>query len=198
MKASHLLTIDRNSADVIYSADTEREVHTRVSLKQHEDRIFVSERESHIPQPCVSVSKCETRVLPVPKCDFCVFSTKHDVRVLRQTQPTFEDRVSTPCEVRVSIKEREECIQTGMSLSHKEPKNPHLHGFKVTSSDVPATDWRDYLKRKRSVHQITPRCHYDQLISAILSDCHCGFQITKPSVFNWLSVASNSAKRRRS
>jgi len=43
-------------------------------------------------------------------------------------------------------------------------------------------DLRDYLIRKRSIHQIAPRCHCEQLISTILSDCHCGFQINKPSI----------------
>jgi len=51
-----------------------------------------------------------------------------------------------------------------------------------------------------SAHQIAPQCHYEQLISAVLYDCHCNFQMTKLSVFNRLSKASNSnsAKRRQS
>jgi len=109
-----------------------------------------------------------------------------------------EVRVSTPREVRFSTKKCETDVHNGMSSRHKKPKNPHPHGFEVCSSDVPAMDLRDYLTRKRSVHQITPQCHCERLISVVLSDCHYSFQITKPSVFSRLSAASNSAKRRRS
>ena len=75
-------------------------------------------------------------------------------------------------------------------------KSPHPQGFEASSLDVPSTDLRNYLTRKRSIHQITPQCHYKRLISAVLLDCHCDFQITKPSIFSRLSVASHSAKRR--
>ena len=85
-------------------------------LKRRED-ISVLERESGIPQPRISASKrethvlsapkCETRILPVPERDFRVSNTKRDVRVLRQTQPTSEVRVSTPGEVQVSTKKHE-------------------------------------------------------------------------------------------
>jgi len=67
-----------------------------------------------------------------------------------------EVRVSTPHEVCVSTDKHEVRVQTGMSLRHTEPKSPHHHGFEASSSDVLVMDLRDYLIRKRSVHQINP------------------------------------------
>jgi len=67
----------------------------------------------------------------------------------------------------------------------------------ASSSDVPMTDLRDYLTRKRSVHQITSQCHCERLISAVFTYCHCDFQITKASIFRQLLAASNSVKRRQ-
>ena len=40
-----------------------------------------------------------------------------------------------------------------------------------------------------------PRCHCEQLISAVLFYCHCSFQKNKPTVFSLLSMVSESAKR---
>jgi len=131
----------------------------------------------------------------VPERDSWVSNTRHDVRILGQTQPTLEVRVSTPREVCVSIKKCETHVQNGMSLRYKEPKSPHPYEFEASSSDVAATDPKYYLIRKRSVHQITLQCHCKRLISAVLSDCHCDFQITKPLIFSRLSAASSSSKR---
>ena len=117
------------------------------------------------------------------------FNSKRETRVLRQTQPTLEVRISIPREVYVSTNKHEIRIQNGMYLRHKEPKSPHPHGVWASSSDIPATDLRDYLTKKRSVHQITPQCHCEKLITAAFFDCHCSFQITMPLVFNWLSAA---------
>ena len=77
-----------------------------------------------------------------------------------------EIRISTPGEARVSIKKHETRIQNGMSLRHIKPRGPHPQGFEASSSEVPMTDLRDYLRRKRNVHQITqitPQCHYELL-----------------------------------
>jgi len=59
-------------------------------------------------------------------------------------------------------------------------------------------DLRDYLTKKWSAHQITPHCCCEQLIIAVLSECHCSSYTNKQSVFKMLSVAlvSRSAKRR--
>jgi len=153
MKLSCSLITDQNSTDLICSADSGREVHTRVSLKQCEDHIFGPERESHVLQSYVSASKCEThilhalkhetRVLPVPKRGSRVSNSKCETLVLKQTQPTLE--------VRISTKKHEALIQNGMSLRYEKPKSPHPHGFEANSPDVPATDLRDYLIRKRNV-----------------------------------------------
>ena len=127
--------------------------------------------------------KCETHVLSISERDAHVSNYKCD------------GRVSAPRKVRISIKQRDTRVQHGMSSRHKMPKSPHPQGFETSSSDVLSTDLRDYLTRKRSVHQITHQYHCERLISAVFSDCHCSFQITKPLVFNQLSTASNLAKR---
>ena len=66
--------------------------------------------------------------------------------------------------------------------------------------DTPVMDLRDYLIKKRSVHQITFQCYCERLIMAVLSQCHCNSHTSKPLVFVRLSATpvSNSAKRRRS
>ena len=51
--------------------------------------------------------------------------------------------------------------------------------------------------RKRSAHQVASQCHCEHLISAVLSDCHHNFQMTKPSVFSLLSKVSNSNSIKR-
>jgi len=57
---------------------------------------------------------------------------------------------------RVSTKQRETRIQHCMSLRHKMPKSPHPQGFETSSSDALSMDLRDYLTRKRNIHQIAP------------------------------------------
>jgi len=110
-----------------------------VSLKREARVLHVSKRDS-----CVSNSKRETPVLSASGRDYRVSNSTRETRVSRLTQPTLEVRVSTKkCETRV---------QNDMSSRHKEPKSPHPYGFKASSSDVPATDLRDYLTRKRSVY----------------------------------------------
>ena len=80
-----------NSAEAIYSADSEREVHTHVSFKQREDRASVPECESCIIQQCEIRVKRETYILTTPKREACALSvsrreahvlTKRDGRVL--------------------------------------------------------------------------------------------------------------------
>ena len=44
-----------NSTEAIYSADSESEVHTRISFKQHEDRASIPEREPRVQQREVHV-----------------------------------------------------------------------------------------------------------------------------------------------
>jgi len=69
------------------------------------------------------------------------------------------------------------------------------HGFKASSSSSPATDLRDYLTKKWSVHQITLQCCCKRLITTILSEYHSSLHTSKLLVFNRLSVTppSNSA-----
>ena len=160
-----------NSIDAIYSADTKCKVQTRVSLKQCEVRISIPEHETRVPQTHVSASKrevrvlppkretrvlpapkCETRILPVPEGDSHISNTKREVCVLRQTQPAVEVCISTPCENHISTKKCEVRVQTGMLLRHTELKSLHPYGFEADSSYPHATDLRDYLTWKRSVH----------------------------------------------
>jgi len=126
--------------------------------------------------PCSTCSECEARVANSKRDS--LFSTKYEIRVL--------------------TKQHETRVQHCISSRHKMPKNSHPQGFEASSSDAPSTDLRDYLISKSSIHQIAPQCHCEQLITAILSDCHCGFQTNKPSVFSRLSLALEAAKRRRS
>ena len=80
------------------------------------------------------------------------------------------------------------------------PKSPHPRGFEASLSDTPVIDLKDYLIKKRSIHQITSQCSCKWLIMAVLSKCHYNSHMNKSSVFNWLSAVpiSNSAKRRLS
>jgi len=77
-----------DSVEVIYSADSECEVHTRVPLRQREVRV---QRETRLlPTP-----KRETRVLPASKHDSRISDPKCETRILRQTQPMPDAPVST-------------------------------------------------------------------------------------------------------
>ena len=98
------------------------------------------------------------------------------------------------------VPERDLRVQPEVPTFKSELGDPNPHGFKTGSSDTLSTDLRDYLIKKKNVHQITPQCHCERLISAVLSYCHCGFQMTKSSIFSRSSKTSttNSAKRRRS
>jgi len=135
----------------------------------------------------------------VSKCDLCVSLQKRETHVQQEAAPE--------CDLRVSLLKRKSLVQQcEVRVQPPEAKfkcellSPHPHGFEASSSDTPATDLRDYFARKRSTPQITPQYHYEQFISAVLSDCHCNFQMTKPSIFSLLSNASNSnsAKKRQS
>ena len=92
---------------------------------------------------------------------------------------------------RFTLETRDPCSDIGRS---------HSHEARVSSSIAPTADLRDYLTRKKSIHQITPQCCYKWLITAVLSEHHCSSYTSKLSVFNQLSAASasNSAKRRLS
>jgi len=117
-----------------------------------------------------------------------------------------QHKAAPECDLCVSLLKHECRVQLQVAKFESELGNPDSHGFEASSSDTLT------LTRKRSIHQIAPQFHCEQLILAVLSDCHCGCQITKlsdchcgcqitkPSVFSWLSKASNSnsVKRRRS
>jgi len=134
---------------------------------------FYFRMESCILQQSEVRVKCKTHILPAPKCEARVLSVSiYEARVFKSKH---DGRVLAPCKVRVSTKQRETHVQHCM-FSRQNAKKPSPPGFEASSSDVPSTDLRDYLIRKRSVHQIAPRCHCEQLISTVLSDCHCGFQ----------------------
>jgi len=90
-----------NSAEAIYSADSEREVHTHVSFKQREDRASVPECESCILQQCEVRVKRETRILPALICEVHILSvSERDAYVSNSKR---DGRVSIWCEVRISI-----------------------------------------------------------------------------------------------
>ena len=108
------------------------------------------------------------------KCDSRVLTTQHEVRVLQQILPKRE------------VKTR---IQTQMARIKADPKSPHPQGFEANPLDTPATDLRDYVIKKNSVHQITLLCCCEWLIMAVLFKCHYNYHTIKLSVFNRLSVA---------
>jgi len=130
----------------------------------------------------------------VPRRDSHIPTTQCEVWVLKQILQKRE------AQTRVLSQKRKVRVQSGLSLKHTELKIPHPQGFETSPLDTPATDLRDYLTKKRSVHQITPQCCCERLITIILFECHCNSHTSKSSVFNWLSAApvSNSAKRCRS
>jgi len=70
--------------------------------------------------------KALDRLLLISERDVRVSNSKREAYVMSQAQPTLEIRVSTPREVRVSTKQRETCVQNGMSSRYKKPKSPHL------------------------------------------------------------------------
>ena len=80
----------KDSTEIICSADSKHEVDTRVSPKQHEDRVSVLERESRVLQQRgvlqqrVVCAKRETHILMAPK---------HAARIL--SVPEREARVLT-------------------------------------------------------------------------------------------------------
>jgi len=141
----------------------------------------------------VSSQRRETRVF-VPKREGRVSSAENELRV---SNSKCEPLVSEPC---VSELRHKTHIHSPTAKVITEPRSPHPQRFEADLFDPPATDLRDYLTKKMSVHQITPQCSCEQLIIAVLSECHCSFHASKQSVFNWLSAApvSRSAKRRRS
>jgi len=91
-------------------------------------------------------------------CPNVVYSLKRETHVQHVTAPERDLRVSLQkCKTRVQIL-----------------GDPNSHKSGVSSSPAPTTDLRDYLTQKKSVHQITPKCCCERLISAVLSECHCG------------------------
>ena len=114
--------------------------------------------------------------------------TKRDTRVQMQallennSRITFikrntrvEPKAPLESDLRVLISKRDTRVQPQLAKFKSELGDPNPHDFEVGSSDTPSTDLRDYLIRKKSVHQITSQCHCEWLISAVLFDCHCGF-----------------------
>ena len=82
----------------------------------------------------------------------------------------------------------------------RELKSPYPQRLEAGLFDPPLTDLRDYLTKKRSVHQITPPCCCERLITVVLSEYHCNLHVSKQSVFKWLSsmLVSRLAKRHHS
>ena len=95
-------------AEAICSADSEREIDTRVSLKQCEDRVSVLECESRVPQEHEVHVNCETHVLLAPKHEASVLSVLEcDDHVFNSIR---DGRVSTQREVCVPTKKHETCV----------------------------------------------------------------------------------------
>jgi len=89
MRRAHRQQI-KNFVVAICFADKERKAQTRIFLKQHETsvlqtRVSTPKREVHVLVP-----KHETCVQTVPKHNFYVPTTQHEVHVLKQTLPKCE------------------------------------------------------------------------------------------------------------
>jgi len=124
-------------------ADAEREVQTCVSPKQHETRVLQMRISTLKREVRVFAPKRESRVKSAPKRDSHVHTTQREVCVLQQTLPK--------CEAKTRV-------QPQMARIKANPKSPHPQGFETSPLNTPATDLRDYLTKKMSVHQITPQC----------------------------------------
>ena len=99
--------------------------------------------------------------LTAPECDLHVSFQKCETRVQYEVTPE--------CDIRVSLLKRESHVQSYVSKFESELGSPHPHGFEANFS---ATDLRNYLTRKKSIHQIAHKCHCEQLILTVLSDYH--------------------------
>ena len=104
-------------------------------------------------------------------------------RGTRVSMPKRESRVcSTECEVRVpepcapetcvSELRRNVNVRSPTVTVRKEMKSPRPQRLETGPFDPPPTDLRNYLTKKRSVHQITPLCYCEWLITVVLSECH--------------------------
>ena len=164
--------------------DVEYEAQTHVSPKKHETRILQTRVLMPKREVRALVPKRETRIQPVLERNSRILTTQCEVRVLNQIVPKREAKTR---------------IQPQMARIKADPKSPHPQGFEASPLDTPATNLRDYLIKKKSVLKITPIYCSELLITAILSECRCNSDKSKPLVFNQLSAAlvSNSAKRRR-
>lgn len=150
-----------------------------VYITQPDLRVYPRERGSHVARSAAKRRK--PRVC-------------HHLRI--SVQPN--DHVSMPYDLRVFSPMLRKFSRSEVAHADTELGVPHVHSNEVQiSSDQ--LNLRDYLTRKRSIQQITPQYHCKQLISAMLSYCHCGFQMTRPSVFSRLSnvSATSLSKRRR-
>jgi len=146
----------------------------------------------------------------MPKCEVRVSPKRHETRVLKheghvssvENEPRIFNLKREPhfSETCVSELQHKTHVHLPMAKVRAEPGSPYPQKLEAGLFDPPLTDLRDYLTKKRSVHQITPQCCCERLITAVLSECHCSSHVSKQSVFNRLSAAlvSRSAKRHRS
>ena len=166
--------------------------------KKRTGHLYANMRESRSVLYCTrtrdqfSFLKRKIRNQPkaAPECDLCISLSKHKSRVQSEAAPE--------CDLRVSFLKHEHRVQPQLVKFKSKLGSPHPMGSRLVLQVLLLLNW-DYFSRKRNVHQIAPQCHCEQLILTVLSDCHCGFQMTKPLIFNRLSKASNSktTKRRR-
>ena len=138
----------------------------------------------------ISYQRRETRVF-VPKREGRVSSTENELRV---SNSKCEPLVSEPC---VSELRHKTHIHSPTAKVITEPRSPHPQRFEADLFDPPATDLRDYLTKKMSVHQITPQCCCERLVIMVLSECLCSSHASKQSVFNRLLSTSVSLSAKR-
>ena len=146
-----------------------------VSSHRHETRVSTTEREAHEVRFCqvspdkhdnqqheVRVSsqqRYETRISK-PKCESRICSIEHELRI------------SASCALETSVSElrRKVNIRSLTARVRRELKSSRPQILEAGLFDPPPTDLRDYLTKNRSVHQITPLCCCEQLITMVLSE----------------------------
>jgi len=142
-------------------------------------------RDNHQREVRVSSQQRHDTRISKPKRESRVYSTERELHV------------SEPCPPETSVSElrRKVNIRFLTARVRRELKSPHPQILEASLFDPSLTDLKDYLIKKRSVHQITPLCCCERLITTMLSECHCN-----QSVFKRLSYTSvsRSAKRRHS
>jgi len=170
-----------------------QESEVRVSSNRYETRVSTTECGTHK----VCVLKCRQSNATISNTRSvsllsCISKPKRESRVC---STECELRISEPCASEMSVSElrHKVNIRSPTARDRRELKSPRPQRIEASLFDPLPTDLRDYLTKKMSVHQITPLCCCERLITTMLSECHCN-----QSVFKRLSYTSVSCSAKKS